>query len=265
MPIDITQQIAVFEAGETQQFTYVSCVNIPATVAFNLRNFRGDLIALTDIQSGETVGQSLTIMNSATGRFFINRILPDTPGIYFPQFVAWDAASRPYPTTWEIEIKETGAHSFFTYGDVEDVIKNARQIFNRSNMTVRDIKAYMEAADAWVDLKLQRVAINSLPITPTPNFLRTMSKAGALYFYYSERYGIEREEAPPGIVDQWDELNKLLDGVVAGSYSIAGIDIAVSRAGQIYISTQNDKPIFGMKDWILQEVDQNMLDREDAL
>src|SRR5262245_45545751 len=139
MPVDITQQIATFEVGETQQFTYVSCIAIPSTVAFNLRDFHGNLVQLSSIQSGEIVAQSLTSMNSPTGRFFINRVLPDTPGLYYPQFMAWDTASRPYPTTWEIEIKETGAHSFVTYSDVEDVIKNGRQIFNRANMTVRDI------------------------------------------------------------------------------------------------------------------------------
>lgn len=261
MPVDITQQIATYEAGETQQFTYATSPTIAATVAFNLYDFTGNIVPLASVQGSETVSQSLSFANSPTGHFFINRVLPNSPGFYFAEFMGWDASSRPYPVRWNLEVIHTGANSFWTYCDVEDVIRNGRQIFARANMSVRDIRRHIEAADAWINTKLGGV-VSILPIVPTPDILRGMSKAGAYYFYYSERYSIDREAAPPGVVDEWDRYNDLLDGVVAGSYSIANVTVNLFATGPMYISTAEFKPIFDLRDVTDQRVDPDLIIQE---
>ena len=257
--IDISQNIDRIEAGDTFQFTLSMTPNRPNTVAFALYDFADNAVALNAVQSGATVAESGT----TTGLFYFNRVVPTSVGFYFLEWAAWDASSRPYYLRSEFEVVQTRAYSFQTYADVSDVIRNARQIFGKADLTVRDLQRHVEAADAWIDTKLASV-VASTPLSTTPNFIRGMSKAGAYYFFYSERYSVEREAAPPGIVDQWDRYNQVLDGVIAGSYALPGVSVTIAANQDVYVSTANDAPIFGIRDFADQRRDPDVIDAEDA-
>lgn len=254
MAVDIEQTIHVYESGDTKQFTLSMTPSRPSTVAFNITDFFGGLVAIESVQSGASVAESGT----TTSLFYINRVLPTTPSLYFGKWTAWDSASRPYVVVNEFEVRASQAYSFATYADVLDVIKNARQLFARSDMTVQDIAAHIKAADAWINTKLSLV-VASVPVSPTPDFLQGMAKSGALYFYYSERYGGENDKAPPAIVDMWDRYNELLDAVVAGSAGLPGVTIVTAEGQDIWVSFDGNIPISGHRDFEEQQRDVNII------
>lgn len=254
MPIDITRNIERYEAEDTFQFTLAASASRPNTVAFTVFNTNGNTLALEAVQSGATVAESGT----NTGVYHFERVLPSSVGLYTYEWRAWDVTSRTYVNRGEFEIIRTEAHSFYSYGDPVETVRTARQIFGRGDITMRDLRPYHEEADAWIDTKLSPIV--TVPVTPTPNFLRYGSKLGALYFYYSFRYAVEKDAAPPGIVDMWEKFNEQLDAIVAGSASIAGV---ISVEDAISVMPGDFKPVFDLRDPISQRVDPDLIDDEE--
>jgi hypothetical protein len=226
MPLDITGSIPRYEAGDTKQFTIASTGSRPATVSFVTFNTDGRTLALEGAQSGAAVVAVET--PSQTGFYFYPRILPTSPGLYFYEWDLFDASSRPSVLRGEFEIFKTEPVSFFTYSDILDVTRTGRQIFGRADITQRDLRPYLEEADAFIDSHLGIVM--GVPVTPTPNLLRAMSKVFALSNYYSDRYSVENAAAPPAIIARKDDYEKLLYSIVSGTAVLVNSGGTVARA-----------------------------------
>lgn len=250
LQIDLSRDVPRFEAEDTFQFTFTSTVNRPASVQFIVFNTDGTTLAPPTVQNSFFVAESGT----NTGLYYIERILPTSAGLYYYQWTAFDAASRTYVTRGYFEVVRTTTLSFQTYADITDVVRTARQIFGRGELTVGDMRPYMEEADAWIDSKL--APVTTVPVSPVPAFLRGASKVGALYMYYSDRYAPQNEDAPPGIVDRWNRYNEMLDALAAGSLSIAGVSVDK----KIVIDPEGYKPVFDLREFESQRVDPDLLD-----
>lgn len=252
MPTDVIGAIERFEANDTQQLTLTATLTVPQTVAFHVFNTDGATLSPSVVQSGLTVSQS----GASTGLFYVNKVMPDSVGLYAYQWTAWDSSSLTYIVRREFQIIRTEPFSFSTYADMADVVRTGRQMFGRADITLRDLQPYAQAADEYIDARLQGTGVDTV-------LLREMSKTGALYYYYSDRYAIERQEAPPAITERWSEYKELMGMIVAGT---AGTRPSVGimtggTAGAII------KPVFDMRDPINQRVDPDLItsdnDRDD--
>lgn len=260
MPIDITGNIDRFEGGDTRQFTMTGTVTAPDTAEFVVFNTDGTSLALAAVQSGESVQNSGAVN---LGLFYFNRVLPDTVGYYTTQWTSWDANSLPYILRSEFEIIRTLAQSFFSYGNVSDVLRTARQMFGRADITQRDIQDYMEPADDWINGKLG--VIFTVPVTPAPPILRDMVKVYALCNFYSDRYNLERQDTPPAIVRRKEAYDEFLDEIVEGNAILHTQSGTVIRYDPQITSTTDDfKPIFDHRDWEVQRIDPDIRDRDKA-
>ena len=255
MAIDLIP--ARFESGDTFQFTLTMTANRPNTVAFGITDFIGNVVSLSAVQSGAVVAESGT----TTGAFYFNRVLPTTVGFYFYEWLAWDAASRPYAVRGELEIYHTRAFSFHTYADVQDTLKTARRIFDRGDITVQDLQRYFQAGDGEIDAKLAPVATVPLSL-PAPEPIPDISKVFCLWRYYCDRYSIEREGAPPAIISRKEAYDDLLQMLISGSASIPGIIDATAEAGTISTIGTAYKPVFDMRDWIDHRISPQLIDYE---
>lgn len=256
MPIDITRNIDRFETEDTFQFTLTATVSRPNTVAFNVFNTNGNTLALEPVQSAAIVQES----GASTGLFYMIRVLPTSVGLYTYEWRSWDSSSRTYINRGEFETIKTEAHSFFTYADVTDTIRTARQLFGRGDITIRDVRPYLESADGWIDSWLGR--ITTVPLGSSSAIVKDMSKVYGLYYYYADRYSVEKEDAPPGIVGRKDRYDELLQAVIAGSATIAGLGIGVED--KISVLPGDFKPVFDMRDVIQQRVDPDLIAAEDS-
>src|ERR1043165_5386717 len=129
--INLIQTVQQFEAGDTKQFTINTSATAPQTSAFNIYDFTGTLVAPAAVQSGDAIAAT-----SDSAALYCNRTLPGTPGLYVWEWILWDAASRTYYSRNEFEIVSTLPTSFFTYGDVTDLVRTARNFFGRTNMHI---------------------------------------------------------------------------------------------------------------------------------
>ena len=260
MPIDITGNIPRWEADDTRQFTMTATVNRPSTVAFIMFNTDGRSLAPEAVQSGATVAESGT----NTGLFYFNRVLPTSTGLYFYEWRSWDAASRTYIVRGEFEAIRTEPHSFWTYADIMDVVRTGRQIFQRGDITQRDMRPYLEAADGYIDGKLGMVM--TVPVTPTPAIITDMSKIFSLAYFYSDRYSIEREAAPPAILQRKEWYEEYLSSVLSGTAVLVtsgGVTTrVVDEINKMTGSIDDGTPTFGLRDWPSQKVDADILDDE---
>ncbi len=258
--IDITGGIPRYEADDTKQFTWTATVSAPQTIAFNLFNTDGASLAPATVQT------SFFVASSGTGIFYMNVVLPHSAGLYFYQWVPFDAASRPYTTRGEFEIVRTEPVSFFTYANVLDVTRTGRQIFGRADITQRDLQPYLEEGDAYIDSMLGRVI--TVPLTPTPNLIAAMSKVFALANFYSDRYSIENADAPPAILRRKTEYMALLASVVSGTAVLVtsggGLAVAQDAVSALTGSIEGGIPVFGLRDVELQRVDVSIVDAENA-
>ena len=269
MPTDISANLDRYEADDLRQFSFVNTLSVPSTVAFVVKHTDGTTLAPVAVQSGVTV----TISGASNvGLFYALRQLPSSVGMYTAEWYAYGSGTAQQSlftvTRFTFEIYRTEAHSFYTYGNRAEVVRRARILFSRSDLTERDMRPYMEAADGWINGKLGMVM--TVPFSPIPNLVREISNAGALYYMYSTRYAIEREEAPPGIVDQWDRYDEYLDAVAAGSATIeVQSGTLVRRDEEVSMFTGavegGAAPTFGMRDWEKQKVDDAVTDAEDDL
>lgn len=257
MPIDISQTIREFEAGDTFQFTFTASQTVPATVGFVMFDTNGASLALDGVQPNEIVG------TSGTGLYYFNRVLPQTPGIYAYKWLAWDTASRPYILSDEIEVKRTEAFSFSTYGDPQDIVRSARQMFGRSNITFRDMRPYCQSADGYIDMYLGKVV--AVPLGSASPLVADMSKVYTLWRFYCDQYSYDTKAEPPAIIHRKEDYDKLLNLIAAGSANIPGLEIIASGDTVFVMPDGTRKAVFDMRDFLQQKVSTNLLEAEDAL
>lgn len=254
MPIDIAQNIQRFEAGDTFQFTLSMTPSPPTSVGFILFNTDGRTLALDTIQPNEIVS------SSASGLFYINRVLPQTPGIYAYKWMAWDTASRPYVTPGEFEVARTEAFSFATYGDPQDIVRSARGMFGRGDITFKEMAPYCQAADGYMDMYFGKVA--TVPLGSASPLIADMSKVYTLWRFYCDQYAIDTKAEPPAIIHRKEDYDKLLMLIAAGSASLPGIDTTVELQQVHAIPDGSRKAVFDMRDFIDQRVSNALLEDE---
>ena len=255
MPLDITRNIDRFEGEDTFQFTLTMTVSRPSTVAFVVYNTDGSTLAPETVQVSSNCAVE---SGTTTGLFYMNRVLPTSVGFYTYMWRAWDSSSRPYTNRGEFEVIRTEPHSFYTYGTRVEVMKRARQLIGRGDITERDIRPHMEAGDGWIDSKIGvRV---SVPLSPVPGWAREMSNRMAIYFLHQSYYSGQKTDEPPAVVRQFDKDNEFLDGVVEGKYSLVGETEVVAITGGI----EGGVPAFGRSDVEKQEIDTDITDFEDS-
>ena len=256
MGIDITGDVERFESGDTRQFTLTATVTVPASVNFSLFNTDGATLALLSVQAGETV------QTSASGLFYFNRILPDSTGYYTFQWTAFDSSSRPYVTRGEFEIIKTQAESFFSYAPLANVLRDARHIIGRGDLTFSEIRPHMETAHDRINGKV--ALLYTTPVSPVFPQIQDMEKVFALWTLYADRYGTERGVIPPSIQARKDDYDELLDEWSAGSVALpVGSGIA-TLADPLMSSVQADfKPIFDSRRFEQQRIDPDLVDRDE--
>lgn len=250
--MDIAGTIPRYEAGDTRMLSLAMTTTLPQTVAFTLFNTDGSTLALAAPQTGETVSQS------PTGVYNFIRTLPLSRGFYSYKWTAFDAGSRPYITAGELEIVRTEAYSFFTYSDITDVLRTARTVFGRSDITIYDVAQYCKAADAMIDATLS--TLTTVPVVPTPALLSDMSKVYTLWRFYCDQYSAQKDSEPPGIIHRKAEYDDYLVALAAGSASLPGVSLdGISDEIRI-IPSASYKPVFDMRDAGEQHVSATLLD-----
>lgn len=254
--IDISQILPQYEAGDTRQFTLTMTTAAPNTVALAFFNTDGNTLALSAVQSGETVAAS------DTGLFYFNRVLPDTPGIYSYMWTAWDSASRPYKVPGQFEIQRTEAFSFATYGNPQDIVRSARQLFGRTDITFREMQPYCQAADGYMDMYLGRVV--SVPLGSASPLIQDMSKVYTLWRFYADRYSYDTKQEPPAIINRKNDYDKLLMLIAAGSATLPGIETTAEGTTVFAIPDGTKKSVFDMRNFLDQKISDNLIDEEEG-
>lgn len=270
---DITGTVQRFEGDTVEQFTLTNTLTVPATVQFIVYNTDGNSLAPVAAQSGQTVTVSAAGADiGSVGVYYLWRQLPVSAGFYnyeWRMFGSGGASSGTIAASvftvrrGEFDVFRTEAHSFFTYGNRGEVVRRARQLVSRGDLTERDIRPHMEAADGWIDSKLGIIV--SVPISPAPMIVRELSNHGAIYFLFTSYYGGQRAEIPADIQRQWEQDNTLLDGIVEGKYSLAGSGVTFRKEDEVtHIEggIEGGVPVFGRSDFAEQEIDADITDAE---
>lgn len=254
MAIDIAQVIKRYESGDTFQFTMSTSGTNPATADFRMYDVVGGVVPISQVQSGYVVA------NSAANLLYFNRVLPTTTGLYSYEWTLWDAASRPYFVRNEFEIVLTLGNSFFTYGNISDIVVSARQLIGRTDITPLEMRPYCQGADGYIDSFLGKIM--TVPVSPIP-IIADMSKVYTLWRLYCDRYSGEKDAEPPAIKSRKEDYDKLLWAVIAGSLTLAGLTPDVATFNQVSIVPQVPyNPVFDMRDFESQHVDRDLLDFE---
>jgi hypothetical protein len=263
MAIDLTGNIDRFESEDLRMFSYVNTLSIPSTVAFAVYNTDGALLAPVAVQSG----QSVVASGAATsGMFYIFRQLPTSAGFYTYEWKAFGSGSIQnslFVTERGVfEIAKTEAVSFSTYGSKGNVLRVARQLIGRGDLTERDVKPHMLAAQSYIDSRLG--AVLDVPLSPASSYIAQGEEVLAVYTLYGSFGATEKGEIPPAFAQLREDFVKFLDDVIQGT---ATIDGAMARSDVITAfngGIEGGTPTFGRRDWSEQSIDQDVLDDEDA-
>lgn len=254
MAENLSGGIPWYEADDLKEFTLTATATKPQTVAFKMYDPLGAVLnpgSYNAANSGVTVGES-----GSDGHYYFQTVLPSTPGFYVNEWIAYDAASRTGRVKDHFEIRRTEAVSFYSYGDIYDIMRTARQIMGRHDITARDLRDYMQPADNRIDMHLGGIEGITVPLSPVPPIVREWCKNITLWNFYTDRFGVNREDEPPALKARYDEAIKLMSGVQSGNLVFHMGEGVIYRSTEIFeSSTQNYRPIFNSRDWETQRVD----------
>ena len=90
MAIDLSGNIARFEADDIRMFSYIDAVSVPTTVSFAIYNPDGTILPPTAVQSGMTVTIS---GGNNVGMFYVFRQLPSSRGFYTAEWKAYGSGT----------------------------------------------------------------------------------------------------------------------------------------------------------------------------
>lgn len=260
---EIPGGIQRYQADDFRQFTLAATVTRPTTVAYNLYDPLGALLPINSISavnSGVTVAESAVGAVTSTGLFHIEYVLPTTPGFYTSEWKAFNAASQAGVVRQEFEVIRTEPRSFWSYGEVADVLRTARVIFRTHDITAREIQDYMEPSDDKINAMLGTVM--TVPVTPSMPILRDCNKAMTLWGFYTDRFAEVKRDAPPGIKSHYDSCMKFFAEVMSGN-AVLVTDSGIVQAPFILGSTTEDfKPIFDHREPHYWRVDPDRIDEE---
>lgn len=264
MPIDLSGNIDRWEADDLRQFTYIDSASIPASLQFTIYNTDGSVLAPVAVQSGVTV--TISGGDITKGMFYIFRQLPSSRGMYTYEWKAFGsgtAQSSLYTTVRGMfEIFKTEPQSFSTYGDKGNVLRVARQLVGRGDLTEFDVKPHMLAAYGYINSRLGGVM--SVPLSPTPPYIAQGEEVIAVYTLYGSFGATEKGDIPAAFEKLRDDFVEFIDKVVEGEATVEGT--LVSQGPVVYFTggVEGGTPTFGRRDWSEQRVDSDILDHEDG-
>lgn len=255
MAENLSGGIPAYEASDLKRFTLAATLARPNTVAFQLWDPNGGLLPVSSI-SPVNSGIFAVECGNLSGIYYVDVVLPDTAGFYISEWIAYNATSQTGRVKEEFEVIRTEARSFFTYGNAYDIVRTARQIFGRSNVTVRDLQDYMEPADGLINGYLGHLGdAITLPLSTVPPLVRDWHKSLVLWSLYSDRFGVKGEDAPTGLQDRYDKVIEQLEALKDGEAVLQISSGYVIQAGYDFFCTnENRKPIFDFRDWEAQRI-----------
>lgn len=269
MPIDLSGNIDRWEADDLRQFTYIDTPSIPSCVTFNVFNTDGSTLAPVAVQSGLTV--TISGADITKGMFYAFRQLPSSRGFYTYEWHAYGsgtAQSSLYTTTrGTFEIVKTEPRSFVSYGAKGSVLRVARQLIGRGDLTEFDVQPHMEAAYGYINARLGSVV--AVPLTaPAPAYISQGEEVLAVYTLYGSFGATEKGEIPPSFAKLRDDFVEYLDAVIEGKATIDGTvngtAVSGTKVTQFTGGVEGGTPTFGRRNWIDQSVDEGVTDFEDS-
>ena len=262
MPIDLSGNIDRFEADDLRQFTYVDTVSVPASITFTLYGPNGSIVDPVAVQSGITVTPS---GSAASGMYYIFRQLPSSRGFYTGEWKAFGSGtiqSSLYVTNrFTFEIVKTEPRSFFSYGSKNNVMRIARQLIGRGDLTEYDIQPHMEAAHGYINARLG--GVTTVPFSPAPAYIAQGEEIIAVYTLYGTFGGTEKNEIPPAFQKLRDDFVAFLDKAAEGLLTVDGI-WPIEQGAITYFTggIEGGKPTFGRSDWPYQVIDILITEKE---
>ena len=260
---EIPGGIRRYQADDFKQFTLAATISRPTTVGYTLYDPAGAVLPISSISavnSGVTVAESAVSGNNSSGLYHVEFVLPTTQGFYVSEWKAFNATSQAGVVRQEFEIVRTEARSFWSYGELADVLRTARVLFNQHEVTAREIQDYMEPSDDRINAMLGMVM--TVPVTPNMPILRDCNKAMTLWGYYTDKFSEVKREAPPGIKAHYDSCMKFFAEVMSGN-AVLVTDSGIVQAPFILGSTTEDfKPIFDYRPFEDMRADPDFVDQD---
>lgn len=262
---EIPGGIQRYQADDFRQFTLTTTPTRPTTVSYALYDPLGSLLpinSISSVNSGLTVQESAIGAVTSTGLFHLEYVLPTTPGFYTSEWKAFNATSQAGVIRQEFEVIRTEPRSFWSYGEVADVLRTARVIFRAHDITAREIQDYMEPSDDKINAMLGRVM--TVPVTPNMPILRDCNKAMTLWGFYTDRFAEVKRDAPPGIKSHYDSCMKFFAEVMSGNAVLVTDSGVITLPTGFASTTQDYKPIFDLRDIEDWRVDPDVIDLSDS-
>jgi len=264
MPIDLSQNIQRFEAGDLRQFTYRDTVSVPSCVCFNLYNTDGSLLVPTGVESGVSV----TISGGSIqgGNFFIFRQLPSSRGFYMSEWLAYGsgtAQSSLFVREREMfEIVQTEPVSFYSYGNKGIVMRVARQLIGRGDLTEHDVAPHMLAAYDQINARLGH--ITTVPFSPPTNYIAQGEEIMAIYTLFGTFGATEKGEIPPSFQKLYDNFMAYMTAVGAGEITVDGTAINMGKISAFTggLDDSGGRATFNKLPFPLQHTDWNIIEAD---
>jgi len=261
MAIDLSGNIARFEADDIRMFSYIDAVSVPTTVSFAIYNPDGTILPPTAVQSGMTVTIS---GGNNVGMFYVFRQLPSSRGFYTAEWKAYGsgtAQSSLYVLTREVfEIYKTEPISFHSYGNKNTVMRVSRQLVGRGDLTEYDIAPHMLAAYDFINAKLGTSV--PVPFNPATNYIAQGEEILAIYTLHGTYGASEKGEIPPAFNKLRDDFLAYMDAVIAGEITVDGTLINTGRISQFTGGIEGGLPTFGRRAFEFQRIDWSILEEE---
>jgi len=264
MAFDLSGNIDRFEADDLRMFSYLNSQSIPSTVVFTIYNTDGSILQPTAVQSGQTVTASGGDVTK--GNFYVFRQLPSSVGFYTYEWKVFGSGSIQgslYTVTRGIfEIAKTEPMSFYSYGNKNNVLRIARQLVGRGDLTERDVAPHMTAAYAYINARLGTVM--TVPFSPSPAYIAQGEEFLSVYTLYGTFGTSEKNEIPPAFAKLRNDFVDFLNDVVEGDATVDGTTRKAAPVDYITGGVQDGVPTFGRRSMTEQNIDQDILDAEEA-
>src|ERR1043166_60080 len=260
MAIDLSGNIARYEAGDLRMFAYQDTVSIPSCVQFNLYDVNGNVLVPSGVESGATV----TASGPVPGYFYIFRQLPSSRGFYTTEWMVYGSGtpqSSMFTRQREVfEIYKTEPVSIYTYGNKNTVMRVSRQLVGRGDLTEYDIAPHMLAANAFINAKLGTTV--TVPFSPATAYIAQGEEILAIYTLHGTYGASEKGEIPPAFNKLRDDFLAYMDGVIPGDITVDGTVINTGRISTFNGGIEGGLPTFGRRAFEYQIVDWNVLEAE---
>jgi hypothetical protein len=266
MPIDLSGNLDRFEADDLRQFTWIDTVSVPSTISFAIYNTDGSALAPVAVQSGVTV--TISGGDITKGMFYVFRQLPSSRGLYTQEWKAYGSGSAQSSLFITVrgmfEIYRTEPRSFSTYGDKGNVLRIAKQLIGRGDLTEYDVEPHMKAAYGYINSRLGGVMTTPFGL-PAPSYIAQGEEFISVYTLYGSFGATEKGDIPAAFEKLRDDFVEYLDKLVEGEATVDGVIPSIGGpVSHITGGIVGGTPIFGRRDFPEQSIDQNILELEES-